>query len=90
MLPALPSHQDWKTGNIKGLNARGGFEVDIQWRDGALQRATVLSQKGSVCRLLLPAGKQITDANGKTIVDKKTTAQEVQFETVSGERYQIL
>jgi len=49
LLPALPS--GLPQGKMKGLLARGGFVVDIQWRQGQLQQVALLSKKGNECIL---------------------------------------
>jgi alpha-L-fucosidase 2 len=49
LLPALPDA--WPAGLATGLRARGGFEVDLEWRDGRLRRATIRSTWGTAARL---------------------------------------
>jgi len=49
LLPALPDA--WSQGEVKGLQARGAFTVDIKWADGQLQKATITSKIGGTLRL---------------------------------------
>ena len=49
LLPALP--KAWPSGKVKGLKARGGFEIDMEWQGGKLTKAIVHSALGGNCRI---------------------------------------
>lgn len=54
LLPALPAA--WPSGKVEGFCARGGYTVDMEWRDGKLVKASIRSKTASECRV---------SANGK-------------------------
>ncbi|MFW5981298.1 MAG: glycosyl hydrolase family 95 catalytic domain-containing protein [bacterium] len=60
ILPALPSK--WKNGYVRGLRARGGFEVDIYWQNGVLEKLKIKSLLGNHCYLRY----------GEKVIDFKT------------------
>jgi len=57
LLPALPSDEDWAEGSVSGLRARGGYTVDIAWRDHKVTRFEIEADADSTV--------QVT-ANGRT------------------------
>lgn len=66
LLPALPDA--WKEGNVKGLVARGNFEVDMDWKNNQLNKAVIHSKIGGTLRIrsYVPLkGKGLKEANGE-------------------------
>ena len=49
LLPALPD--SWSEGEVKGLQTRGAFTVDMKWNGSELQEAVITSKIGGMLRL---------------------------------------
>jgi alpha-L-fucosidase 2 len=84
LLPARPSA--WRTGEIRGLRARGGFEVGMRWKDGRLVEATVHSALGGSCRLRAGSDLRVT-RDGRRVRVVRREPGVVEIATAPGATY---
>lgn len=85
LLPALP--EAWKNGHVKGVRARGGFEVDIAWRDGKLTEAKIYSKLSRTCRIRCNVPVKVKRA--AVPVEVKQIRQKLEFNTEAGNCYSL-
>jgi len=87
VLPALPAA--WPHGQVTGLCARGGFEVDIEWSENQPQRVVVRSRCGQECRLAGPEGLavSVTEEEQPIVVQRELGA--FTWPTQAGHIYEV-
>lgn len=86
LLPALPAV--WKTGYFKGFRARGGFEIDLEWKDGKICGGTIESLNGNVCTIRSLHPIEIKAKGCERGFDGRYHT--ISFPTVKGKKYRIL
>lgn len=86
-LPALP--KEWPEGHFKGFCTRGGFEIELHWKNKQWNKAVVYSRNGNPCRIW-NQGKSITvTQDNKKINILKNTDDVNEFKTRAGKTYII-
>ena len=59
LLPALP--EAWANGSVKGLRARGGLTVEIEWKDSDLTRAVIRNVSGATGKFMVRHGDRTAE-----------------------------
>ncbi len=89
LLPALPAA--WQKGHVKGLVARGAFEVEMFWNNGRLSKAFISSKAGN--RVTLQTSQKITVKGAKAVSQLKRLNKQAyyltSFNTEKGKTYQV-
>lgn len=86
ILPTLP--KSWPDGMIKGIRARGGFEVSLEWECGHLTLGTIVSLLGNICTLNSHYPMAVRDGNCELIAKlEEGNAGAVSFSTEKGKAY---
>jgi alpha-L-fucosidase 2 len=83
LLPALPAA--WGEGSIKGLKARGGFEVSITWKAKQLQQANITSLNGG--KIVIRTNVPVTIKGRPEKAVKSGAGYLLTFTTTKGQQY---
>lgn len=85
LLPALPDA--WKEGQVKGLKARGAFEVAINWKDHQFTAATIKAIAGGTCKLRVNVPFKVEGV--KAIAQKSNIGYVLFFAAQKGKQYKV-
>ncbi len=85
LLPALPAA--WPSGKIRGLRARGGFEVHIEWENGVLKQAEIICRIGGRCRV--NAGVPVVIKADGSEISAADESGAISFEAEAGKKYTL-
>lgn len=87
LLPALP--QAWAAGSVKGLRARGGFEIDMHWEKGTLSKAAIRADRDGLCQLRAGAPVVVTQG-GNSVKTAEIAEGVISFHTEETREYLVI
>jgi len=87
LLPALPG--EWSSGHFDGVCVRGGFELDMRWKDSKITSVDLLSKTGNLCKIRI-GGKSKVTVDGRKVKTKSNRDGSIQFKTVKGKTYNVV
>jgi alpha-L-fucosidase 2 len=86
LLPALP--EAWSTGNVRGLRARGGFKIDLNWENGIVHKASIYSHFGGRCSV--HAGVPVAiEMDGQSVPFDNLETGVISFDTEADKKYTL-
>jgi alpha-L-fucosidase 2 len=90
LLPALPAA--WKDGHVKGLMARGAFEVEMFWKNGMLTKVFITSKAGKACKLRSEQSLEVKNVKAVASATKfnNKTHYLTSFDTWAGKTYELI
>ncbi len=86
LLPALP--ESWRDGEVRGLCARGGFEIGLRWTSSRLSGATIVSKAGNICRVRADIPLTVV-SSGKKVAVRDAGGGVIEFETETRRSYEL-
>ena len=87
LLPALP--KEWPEGFITGLRGRGGYSINVYWKQHQLSNAVIVSKLNQTCRLRTKTPVNIL-LDGITIPFRKEEKDLYVFKVIAGKKYHII
>ena len=89
LLPAVPDA--WANGSVDGLVAQGNFEVSMDWADGNVKTATILSKNGgkAVVQTKNASLATVVDSDGNVVDVTPVKENRISFATEAGKSYTL-